>query len=92
VARLRDPRTLPWAAILAVGRIVYDRFQEDVKPQDRKRLGALLRKSRGNPARLTERERNELFTIVRNVDVRRLSRDAAGAVSISRASKLLKRR
>ena len=90
--RVRDPRALPWAAILAVGRIAYDRFREDVKPQDRRRLGELLRKSRGNPSRLTERERHEVLAIVRHVDVRRLGRDAAGAVSMSRATKLLKRR
>jgi hypothetical protein len=92
VPRLRDPRTLPWAAILAIARLIYDRFREDVQPSDRRKLGTLLRKSRGNPTRLTARERDEVLAILRNVDVKRLGREVAGAATVSRATRLLKRR
>lgn len=90
--RLRDPRTLPWAALLAVARLIYDRFREDVSPSDRRKLGTLLRKSRGNPSRLTARDRDDILRILRDVDYKRLGRDVAGAATMSRATRLLKRR
>lgn len=90
--RARDIRALPWAAVLAMARLVYDRFREDISESDRKKLGKLLRTSKGNPARLTQREREEILGILRNLDYKRLGRDVAGAVTMARATRLFKRR
>jgi hypothetical protein len=90
--RASGVRTLPWALVLGVARLVYDRFRQDLSEADRKRLGTLLRRSKGNPARLTPRERDDILHILRHVDVKRLGRDVAGTVTMARASRLFKRR
>ena len=84
-------RRLPWAAILAIAKIVWERFRDDVEPGDRSRLGAIVRKSRGNPWRLTEKERHDLLRILGHVDRTRLARDVAGAASLRRAGRFLRR-
>ena len=77
-------RTIPWRLVLEVATLVYNRFRDDVPPKDRRRLGALVRKSKGDPRRLTAAERRELLAIVRRLDLRRLGRDVAGVVGTRR--------
>jgi hypothetical protein len=84
-------RTIPWRVVLEVATIVYTRFREDVPSKDRRRLGTLVRKSKGDPRRLTAAERRELLAILRGVDLQRLGRDVAAVVSVGRVRGLLKR-
>jgi hypothetical protein len=84
-------RTIPWRVVLEVATLVYTRFREDVPPKDRRRLGTLVRKSKGDPRRLTAAERRELLAILRRVDLQRLGRDVAAIVSVGRVRGLLKR-
>ncbi len=84
-------RALPWARILAYGRVVLDRFSEDIPKKDRDRLGRLVRKSKGDPRRLTAAERTELVAILRRLDLARLGKDLAGAAAVARTARLLKR-
>ena len=84
-------RALPWGRILAVARVVLDRFSEDIPKKDRQRLGALLRKSKGDPRKLTTAERREVVRIVRQVDVAKLGREVAALLALARSGRLLKR-
>ena len=84
-------RALPWARILAIARVILERFGDDIPKKDRQRLNALLKRSKGDPRKLTVNERHELFTIIRKVDVARLGRDVASVAALSRTAKLLKR-
>ena len=84
-------RALPWARILAVARVALDRFSDDIPKKDRTRLAALLRKSKGDPRRLTIAERRELVRIVRQVDVAKLGRDVAATLALAKSGRLLKR-
>ncbi|HEX8207122.1 MAG TPA: hypothetical protein VF587_13760 [Solirubrobacteraceae bacterium] len=84
-------RALPWKRILAVARVVLERFSEDIPKKDRQRLAALLRKSKGDPRRLTTAERRELVAIVRQVDVAKLGREVAGMLALARTGRLLRR-
>ena len=84
-------RALPWARILAIARIILERVGDDIPKKDRQRLAALLKKSKGDPRKLTVHERHEVFTIIRKVDVARLGRDVASVAALSRTAKLLKR-
>ena len=84
-------RALPWARVLAIARLILERVGDDIPKKDRQRLTVLLRKSKGDPRRLTVNERHEIFTIVRKVDVVRLGRDVASVAALSRTQKLLKR-
>ena len=84
-------RALPWARVLAIARIILERVGDDIPKKDRERLTVLLRKSKGDPRRLSVNERHEVFTIIRKVDVVRLGRDVASVAALSRAPRLLKR-
>ena len=84
-------RAIPWARVFAVARVVLDRFSEDIPKKDRNRLSALLRKSKGDPRRLTAAERREIVRIVRQVDVVKLGRDVGALLALARSGRLLKR-
>ena len=84
-------RALPWKRILAVARVVLERFAEDIPKKDRKRLATLLRKSKGDPRRLTTAERSEIVAIVRQVDVAKLGRDVTAMLALARTGRLLRR-
>ncbi len=84
-------RALPWARIFAVARIVLDRFADDIPKRDRERLSTLLKKSKGDPRKLTTPERRELVRIVRQVDVAKLGRDVAATLALAKSGRLLKR-
>jgi hypothetical protein len=84
-------RALPWKRILAVAQVVLARFSEDIPKKDRSRLTALLRKSKGDPRRLTQAERAEIVRIVRQVDVAKLGREVAGMLALARSGRLLRR-
>jgi hypothetical protein len=61
-------RAVPWLALYESGRWVYGhgrRAWENLDPAERGRLGDLLRKSRGRRSNLSERERDELWSLVR---------------------------
>ena len=84
-------RALPWGRILAVARVVLERFSDDIPKKDRSRHTALVRKSKGDPRRLTIAERREIVRIVRQVDVVKLGRDVAAMLALAKSGRLLKR-
>lgn len=81
-------RALPWARIIVIARVVAERLGDDIPPQDRRRLSAILKRTKGDPRQLTAAERRDVMRIVRQVDVGRLGRDVAAAGA---TAKLLKR-
>jgi hypothetical protein len=61
-------RAMPWLALYQSGRWVYGhgrRAWDNLEPDERRRLGDLLRKSKGRRSNLTDRERDELWSLVR---------------------------
>ena len=84
-------RALPWGRIFAVARVVLERFSEDIPKKERQRLATLLRKSKGDPRKLTTAERREVVAIVRHVDVAKLGREVAALLALARSGRLLRR-
>ena len=80
-------RALPWARILLIGRVVAERLTDDIPPKDRKRLTALLRKSKADPRKLTAAERREILAILRQIDTKKLSAAIARDVGMKRLLK-----
>jgi hypothetical protein len=88
VARLR---AVPWRLVLEVATVVVTRFREDIPPAERRRLTTLVRKSKGDPRRLTAAERHELLDLLRRVDVQRLGRDVTALVGARNLRRRLRR-
>jgi hypothetical protein len=61
-------KAIPWALTLRVG-LAFARRVTALSAKDRRRLGALVRQSRGRPGNLSERERRELMAIVGELDL-----------------------
>jgi hypothetical protein len=92
VAGLGPLRRIPWLMALDLARVVLRRLREDVAPEDRRRLAAIVRESKGDPRRLTRRDREDLRRIVGGVDHRRLLREAAAAQAPFGTKRLLRGR
>ena len=73
-------KAVPWRLVLEVATLVVTRFRDDLPPNERRKLTALVRKSKGDPRRLTASERSELLAIIKRIDVQRLTRDVSGVV------------
>ena len=84
-------KTIPWRLVLEVATVAVNRFRDDLPPGDRQRLTKLVRKSKGDPRRLTASERSEVLKIIKRIDVQRLTRDVTGVVGANRLRRRLRR-
>ena len=73
-------RAIPWRLVLEVATVAVNRFRDDLEPRDRSRLTDLVRRSKGDPRRLTVAERREMIAIIKRIDVQRLGRDVSAVV------------
>ena len=67
-------KTAPWALALELAMVANAHWQE-LKDSERRRLGELIRKSKGNPRALNQRERDELRKIAAKLDFPGMARD-----------------
>lgn len=74
-------RALPWLALLEVARTGKQHLDRNLSPADRRRVAELARKSKGDPRRLSEREKNDLRRIARDLDLATFARDLAPAAA-----------
>lgn len=61
-------RALPWLALYESAKWVYGhgkRVWDNLEPVDRERMGELIRKSKGRRSNLTQREHDELRSLVK---------------------------
>ena len=61
-------RTVQWLALYEAAKMVYGhgkRVWDNLEPDDRQNLGRLLRKSKGRRSNLSDRERDELWSLVK---------------------------
>jgi len=86
VSRLRFARlrAVPWLLLFEVARGVQSHVMETLSPADRRRVAEILRTSKGNPQKVTPRERAELRRIAGKLDLKRLARDLVPAVARGR--------
>jgi hypothetical protein len=84
-------KAVPWKLVLEVATLVVNRFRDDLPPKERKRLTTLVRKSKGDPRRLTTAERHEVLDLLKKLDVQRLGRDVTAVVGANRLRRKLGR-
>ena len=74
MASLRGLRALPWTMALE-GAVVARRHWQKLDESERSKLTRLIRKSKGTPTNLTERERAEIRKLVGKLDLAGIGRD-----------------
>lgn len=61
-------RRVPWLMVLDAGRVANEHWRR-LTPAERSKLTRLLRKSKGRPSNLTERERADVRSIVSKLEI-----------------------
>ena len=84
-------KAIPWRLVLEVAALVVNRFRDDLPPADRRKLTALVRKSKGDPRRLTGPERRQVLELLKQVDRAKLGKDVSAVVGANRLRKRLRR-
>jgi DNA primase catalytic subunit len=87
VGRLARLKAIPWLLLFEVGRGVHSHVMDTLSPAERRRVAEILRSSRGNPSRVSAREREELRRLAGKLDFKRLGRDLVPRVVASQRRK-----
>lgn len=77
MAPLARLRMLPWLALIDVARTTRAHVGENLSDKDRARVAAIVRKTRGDVRKLSERDKAELKRIARELNLALLAKDLA---------------
>lgn len=91
MSKVSSVRAVPWRLVLEVATVVVNRFRDDLPPAERRRLTTLVRKSKGDPRKLTAAERHQVLDLLKSVDAQRLGRDVTALVGANRLRRRLRR-
>jgi hypothetical protein len=61
---LRLGRRLPWVRVMMIARWLYERQKNNLTQAERRELGQMLRKSKGDPRKLTVKEKERMRAVV----------------------------
>ena len=61
---LRLGRNVPWVRVVMAARWLYARGKDNLSDAERRELGAVLRKSMGDPRKLSAKERTRVRALV----------------------------
>jgi len=87
VPPLARVRTLPWIALLDVARTTKSHLDDHLSATDRRRVAAIVKRTRGDVRKLSERDRAELKQIARELNLALLARDLAPTAGRLRRSR-----
>jgi hypothetical protein len=73
-------RALPWLALIEVARTTKSHLDHNLSDADRRRVRAIAARIKGDPRKLTDRERSDLKRIARDMNLGHLARDVLPAV------------
>jgi hypothetical protein len=75
LAPLARFRRVPWLFVFELARVTWSHFSDNVSERDRKRVAAILRRTKGDPRRLTVKEKLDLRAIGRRLNLGELARE-----------------
>ena len=64
VALVKAGRRIPWTKLIAAATFVYERAKDNLTEAERRELGTVIKKSNGDPRKLTAKERDRLRALV----------------------------
>lgn len=80
-------RKVPWLMVFEAARMAHGHLMEVTSPQDRAAVAAMVRRTKGRPQALTEREKGELKRIGGQLDLFRFVRSAGPRMVLGRGPK-----
>lgn len=64
ITLVKAGRRIPWTKLIAAGTFVYERSKDNLTQAERRELGTLLKKTKGDPRRLNAKERSRVRNLV----------------------------
>ena len=80
-------RRVPWLLVFELARITWTHFSENVSERDRRRVAQILRRTKGDPRKLTLKEKLDLRAIGRRMNLGQLARDLVPFANDTRKKK-----
>jgi hypothetical protein len=74
-------RTLPWLVLLELARTTKSHLDEHLSDKDRRRVAAIVKKTRGDVRKLSERDKADLKQIARDLNLALLARNVVPAAT-----------
>jgi len=80
-------RALPWLVLFELARTVQAHLGENLTASDRRRVGQIVKRTKGDPRKLTPKDKAELKVIANHLDIKRLGRDLVPTVARARTGR-----
>ena len=64
IALIRAGRRVPWTKLIAAATFVYERSKDNLTQAERRELGTLIKKTKGDPRKLSAKERTRISNLV----------------------------
>lgn len=75
LTRFAKFRAMPWLLVFEAARLAHSHFMDATTEADRRRAGAVLKRTKGDPRAMNARDREDLTALARKMDLKRLARD-----------------
>ena len=85
--KLSSLKKVPWLLVFELARLTHGHIMDRTSPADRRRVMDLVRRSKGDPRKLSARERDELRAIAQKVDAKQLAATLSPAMMRNRLRK-----
>jgi hypothetical protein len=85
--KLSSLKKVPWLLVFELARLTHGHIMDRTSPADRRRVMDLVRRSKGDPRKLSARERDELRAIAQKVDAKQLAAALSPAMMRNRLRK-----
>ena len=86
-SKLSSLKRVPWLLVFELARLTHGHVMDRTSPSDRRKVMDLVRRSHGDPRKLTKRERDELRAVAAKLDVKQLAAALSPAMMRNRLRK-----
>ena len=80
-------KKVPWLLVFELARLTHGHIMDHTSPADRRKVMDAVRRSKGDPRKLTKRDRDELRAVAEKLDVKRLAAALSPAMMRNRLRK-----
>ena len=70
--KLSSVKKVPWLLVFELARMTHGHVMDRTSPADRRKVMDAVRRSHGDPRKLTKRDRDELRAVAAKLDVKQL--------------------
>jgi hypothetical protein len=80
MSKLASVRRIPWLLVFELARLTHGHVMDATSPAERRRVMEIVRRSKGDPRKISERDKADLKRIAAKLDLKTLVAGAAPRV------------